>query len=65
MMFSLQQGHYLSDAGELNLKKKQVSVSAGDLTARGQWWYMAGIWDKIITALVLIEAFIPGVIRAK
>lgn len=27
--------------------------------------YTAGIWDEIITALVLIEAFIPGVIWAK
>lgn len=38
-----------------------------------RWWpfckgwssYTAGIWDKIIMALSLIEAFIPGVIRAK
>lgn len=59
MIFSVQQGHCLSDAAQC------VAVSAGDLSVRGHRWYTAGIWDEIITALVLIEAFIPGVIRAK
>lgn len=70
MMFSVQQGHYLSDAEALNLEKKNDSaqcgaVSAADLSVRGHWRYTAGILDEIIMALVLIEAFIPGVIRAK
>lgn len=42
-----------------------AAVSAGDLSVRGHWRYTAGIWDEIITALVLIEDFIPGVIRDK
>lgn len=73
-MFSIQQGHFLSDAPALNLKKKKkkknytaqcTAVSASDLSARGHQWYIAGIWDKIITALALIEVFILGVIRPK
>lgn len=72
-MFSIQQGHFLSDAPALNQKKKKkknytaqcTAVSASDLSARGHQWYIAGISDKIITALALIEVFILGVIRPK
>ena len=30
MMFSVQQGHYLSDAGTLNLKKKKKNKKKGE-----------------------------------
>lgn len=42
-----------------------AAMSACDLSVRGHRWYTAGIRDEIIAALVIIEAFIPGVIRAK
>lgn len=70
MMFSMQQGHYFSEAAALNLKKRMTlhNVLLWELVTFIEWGqpgYTAGIWDKIIMALVLIEACIPGVIKAK
>lgn len=54
MMFSIERGHFLSDAAALNLKLKKeeekkthiaqcAAVNAADLSTRGHRWYMAGI----------------------
>lgn len=60
MTASVQQGHCASDRGAICRREHRWPFAR-----RGHRRYKADIWDEIITALALIEAAIPGVIRTK